>query len=232
MAYSGIINSFLSTAEVDLSWKPWLGYELQKPYMERLESFLEAELAKKKIIYPQKADIFKALSLTPYDKLKVVILGQDPYHGPNQAHGLCFSVQPGTPFPPSLQNIFKELERDLKIPTPKTGSLEHWAKQGVLLLNSVLTVEKGLAASHQNKGWELFSNNLIRLLNEKKQNLVFVLWGKYAEQKGAFIDPKRHLVLKAAHPSPFSAHRGFLGCGHFSKINAYLESVGKVPIEW
>lgn len=226
------MRSLLSMIHLNSGWQPWLSPEFEKPYMQALQLFLQTEKMQKKTVYPEMVNIFQAFNLTPYLKVKVVIVGQDPYHGPNQAHGLCFSVQPGTPSPPSLKNIFKELERDLQGFTPTTGNLERWAKQGVLLLNSVLTVEKGLAASHQKKGWEIFTDKVIHLLNEQKQHIVFVLWGKYAERKCACIDPTRHLVLKSVHPSPLSAHRGFFGCGHFSKINAYLQAMGKVPIEW
>jgi len=217
---------------LDTSWQPLLAEEFEKSYMKELKLFLRQEKDKRKIIYPRSAEVFSAFALTPIDQVKVVILGQDPYHGPNQAHGLCFSVKPGVPAPPSLLNIFKELHNDLGMPIPKTGCLEPWAKQGVLLLNSVLTVEQGQAASHQGKGWEIFTDRVIHLLNEQKQGLVFVLWGSYAQKKGCFIDEKRHLVLRAVHPSPLSAHRGFLGCGHFSKINAYLRKTGTDPIDW
>ncbi len=223
------MNTLLST--VDSSWLPWLANEFEQSYMQALQRFLKQEYAQQKTIYPEYSAIFQAFRLTPFNAVKVVILGQDPYHGPNQAHGLCFSVQAGIPFPPSLKNIFKELERDLS-KKPKTGSLAHWAEQGVLLLNSVLTVEAGLAASHQKHGWEMFSDSVIRCLNEHKKHLVFVLWGTYAQQKCNFIDENKHLVLRSVHPSPLSAHRGFLGCGHFSKINTYLQENGKTPIEW
>ncbi len=199
--------------------------------MQALHLFLEQEYTKQKTIYPEYNAIFQAFRLTTFDKVQVVILGQDPYHGPNQAHGLCFSVQPRIAFPPSLKNIFKELERDLGT-KPKTGSLVHWAEQGVLLLNSVLTVEAGLAASHQKRGWERFSDSVIRCLNEQKKDLVFVLWGAYAQQKCTFIDETKHRVLRTVHPSPLSVHRGFLGCGHFSSINAFLQEKGKKSIEW
>jgi uracil-DNA glycosylase len=210
---------------------PWLASEFEQPYMQALQVFLTQEYAKQKNIYPEYTAIFQAFSLTPFDKVQVVIVGQDPYHGPNQAHGLCFSVQPGIPFPPSLKNIFKELKRDLG-KKPKTGSLAHWAEQGVLLLNSVLTVEEGLAASHQKRGWEIFTDKVIHCLNEQKKGLVFVLWGKYAQQKCTFIDENKHLVLRSVHPSPLSAHRGFLGCGHFSSINVYLQENEKEPLAW
>jgi uracil-DNA glycosylase len=176
--------------------------------------------------------MFHAFDCCPFDDVKVVVLGQDPYHGPGQAHGLCFSVQDGIDFPPSLQNIFKELNNDLNIPMPKSGNLERWAHQGVFLLNATLTVRARQAGSHQNNGWETFTDAVVRKLAEEKEHLVFLLWGAYAQRKGEFIDINRHLVLKAPHPSPFSANRGFFGCRHFSKTNAYLEQHGKTPIEW
>ncbi len=213
-------------------WRSRLVSEFEKPYMQQLRMFLRQEKDHRKVIYPKSSEVFQSFTLTPYDQVKVVILGQDPYHGPGQAHGLCFSVRSGIPLPPSLINIFKELRDDIGIPLPKNGCLESWAKQGVLLLNSVLTVERGRAASHQGKGWEQFTDKVIGVLNEEKNGLVFVLWGGYAERKGQFIDGKRHLVLKAVHPSPLSAHRGFLGCRHFSKINTYLKQMDKSPIDW
>lgn len=206
--------------------------EFEKPYMEALQLFLQQEKDKHKNIFPKTEDILKAFSLTSYGRVKVVILGQDPYHQRGQAHGLCFSVPPGIVLPPSLQNIFKELMRDLHVQKPSTGSLEHWARQGVLLLNTVLTVEEGYAASHQKQGWETFTDHIIQRLSVQREHLVFVLWGSHAQQKCQWIDTKRHLILKAAHPSPLSVHRGFEGCGHFSKINHYLEKIGKTPIEW
>jgi uracil-DNA glycosylase len=214
------------------SWQPTLGIEFDKPYMQQLRKFLRQEKDQKKVIYPKSANVFQAFALTPIENVKVVLLGQDPYHGEGQAHGLCFSVQPGVRLPPSLMNIYKELKIDLGIPTSQNGCLENWAKQGVLLLNSVLTVEKGRAGSHQGKGWEQFTDRVIEILNEKMQGLVFLLWGAYAQKKGQFIHADKHLVLKAAHPSPFSAHQGFLGCRHFSSANAYLEKQGKSPIDW
>lgn len=214
------------------SWLEPLKGEFDQPYMAELKRFLLAEREAGKRIFPSGANWFRALDLTPLDKVKVVILGQDPYHGPGQAHGLCFSVPDGVRPPPSLVNIYKELESDLGIQRPAHGFLEHWARQGVLLLNSVLTVEMGLAASHRDRGWERFTDAVIRLVNEKQQPVVFMLWGSYAQKKAAFVDTSRHLVLKAPHPSPLSAHSGFLGCKHFSKANAFLESRGLAPIDW
>lgn len=217
---------------LEASWKEQLLAEFSKPYMQALRSFLVAEHAKGKIIYPQNSEIFHAFEHTPFQHVKVVILGQDPYHGAHQAHGLCFSVRQGVPPPPSLLNIFKELDQDLGIPKPLHGCLESWARQGVLLLNSVLTVESGLAASHQGKGWETFTDQAIRALNQYREHIVFLLWGSYAQKKGQFIDRARHLVLEAPHPSPLSAHRGFLGCKHFSKTNEYLKKHSVMPMDW
>ncbi len=214
------------------SWQQVLGAEFDKPYMQQLREFLRHEKDQKKIIYPKSANVFQAFALTPLAKVKVVILGQDPYHGPNQAHGLCFSVQPGIPLPPSLVNIYKELRDDLGIPPSSNGCLVDWAKQGVLLLNSVLTVEQGRPASHQGKGWEQFTDRTIEILNEQMKGIVFLLWGAYAQKKGQIIHTDCHYVLKATHPSPFSAHQGFLGCRHFSATNKYLERVGKTAIDW
>jgi uracil-DNA glycosylase len=214
------------------SWKAALLPELQADYMVKLQALLQAEKAAGKHIYPKDDAWFRALNLTPLDKVCVVILGQDPYHGPGQAHGLCFSVQHGVRPPPSLVNIFKELESDLGLPRPKHGFLEHWAEQGVLLLNSVLTVEMGKPGSHQKKGWEQFTDAVIRLINAKDEPVVFLLWGAYAQKKAAFVDSTKHLVLTAAHPSPLSAHNGFMGCRHFSKCNAFLESKGSPSIDW
>lgn len=220
------------SVRLESSWLQRLGDEFNKPYMVDLKAFLKQEKAQRKVIYPPSDHWFHAFDKTAFDKVKVVILGQDPYHGPGQAHGLCFSVPPGVKIPPSLVNIYKELESDLGIPMPNHGYLESWAEQGVLLLNAVLTVERGKAAAHQGHGWELFTDRVITLLNEQREHLVFMLWGSYAQKKGQFIDRKRHLVLTAPHPSPLSAHRGFLGCRHFSKANAYLESVGEGGIDW
>ena len=197
-----------------------------------LQGFLDAELAAGRTIFPPQGAWFRALALTPLDKVRVVILGQDPYHGPVQAHGLCFSVPPGVCPPPSLSNIYKELGGDLGLPRPQHGFLEHWARQGVLLLNSVLTVEIAKAASHSKKGWEPFTDAIIAQVNDKTEPVVFMLWGAYAHKKAANVDSRRHLVLKAAHPSPLSAHNGFLGCKHFSQCNAFLVSNGRPPIDW
>lgn len=214
------------------SWLQPLAEQFAAPHMQGLKSFLEAEKAAGKRIFPKGSEYFRALDLTPLDKVKVVILGQDPYHGEGQAHGLCFSVQPGVRTPPSLVNIYKELQADLGIAPPGHGFLEHWARQGVLLLNSVLTVEMGRAASHQGKGWEMFTDAVIRAVAQKDEPVVFLLWGAYAQRKAAFVDAHRHLVLKAAHPSPLSAHNGFLGCRHFSQANAFLETHGRGAIDW
>jgi uracil-DNA glycosylase len=214
------------------SWKAPLLDEFQANYMLQLRAFLLAERAAGKQIFPNGNEWLRALDLTPLDQVRVVILGQDPYHGPGQAHGLCFSVKPGVRPPPSLVNIYKELQSDLGIPRANHGFLEHWAQQGVLLLNSVLTVEMAKAASHQKKGWEQFTDAVIRLVNAKDEPVVFMLWGAYAQKKAGFVDTEKHLVLKAAHPSPLSAHNGFLGCRHFSQCNAFLESKARVPINW
>ena len=214
------------------SWETPLLPEFNSEYMAALKAFLASEKAAGKTIYPKGIEWFNALDLTPLDKVRVVILGQDPYHGPGQAHGLCFGVKPGVRPPPSLVNIYKELENDLGLTRPHHGFLEHWATQGVLLLNSVLTVEMGKAASHSKKGWERFTDAVIRLVDAKTEPVVFMLWGAYAQKKAAFVDGTRHLVLKAAHPSPLSAHNGFLGCKHFSQCNAFFESRGLSPIDW
>lgn len=221
-----------ANVKLDPSWMRVVGEEFDKPYMAALKSFLVAEKKAGKVLYPAGENWFNALNTTPFDQVRVVVLGQDPYHGPGQAHGLCFSVQKGVPAPPSLLNIFKELESDLGISMPDHGCLQHWAEQGVLLLNAVLTVERGRAAAHQGRGWETFTDACIAHLNREREGLVFLLWGSYAQKKGQLIDRKRHLVLEAPHPSPLSAHRGFLGCGHFSKANRYLEQHGQAPIDW
>lgn len=221
-----------STIKLEPSWKAVLEDAFATPQMQALKTFLKTEKAAGKIIYPRGSLIFNAMDSTPFDQVKVVILGQDPYHGPGQAHGLSFSVPKGIAPPPSLVNIFKEIEQDLSIPVPNHGCLQNWADQGVLLLNSVLTVEQRKAASHKGKGWEQFTDAIINALNQQRENLVFLLWGSYAQQKGKIIDRERHLVLKSPHPSPLSAHRGFFGNGHFSKANAYLQANGIDPIVW
>lgn len=218
--------------KLEASWMAQVGEQFATPRMQALSQFLRAEKAAGKVIYPPGRQIFAALDTTPFESVKVVILGQDPYHGPGQAHGLCFSVLPGVAVPPSLENIFKELGRDLGIPRPDHGCLLPWARQGVLLLNSVLTVERGLAGSHQGKGWEEFTDACVDALNRHREHLVFMLWGSYAQAKGKLIDRQRHLVLKAPHPSPLSAHRGFLGCGHFSRANDYLRDRGLASVDW
>lgn len=214
------------------SWLEQIGAEFEQPYMIALKQFLQKEKQARKVIYPPGSQIFNALNTTPFDNVKVVILGQDPYHGPGQAHGLCFSVQDGVPPPPSLVNIFKEIHDDLGLPIPNHGNLQAWAEQGVLLLNATLTVEQGRAGAHQGQGWEQFTDAIIHALNAKRENLVFLLWGSYAQRKGEFIDTHKHCVLKSPHPSPLSAHRGFLGNRHFSRTNAYLRSKGLSEINW
>lgn len=213
------------------SWLKHLQAEFQQPYMLQLRDFLQAEKQQRKVIYPPGQLIFNALNTTALDQVKVVILGQDPYHGPGQAHGLSFSVPDGIKPPPSLLNIFKEINQDLGIKN-HTGNLMAWAEQGVLLLNSVLTVEQSQAASHRDKGWEQFTDRIIEVINQNTNHVVFMLWGSYAQRKGQHINPQNHLILKAPHPSPLSAHRGFLGCGHFSKCNEYLTNHQIEPINW
>jgi len=214
------------------SWKTVLAGEKDQPYFESILTFLKKEKAAGKIIYPKQTDVFNALKYTPFDDVRVVIIGQDPYHGPNQAHGLCFSVQNSIPIPPSLKNIFQEIEEDLGIPTPSHGCLTKWAKQGILLLNATLTVESGKPQSHANIGWNIFTDQVIKVLNEQKEGLIFLLWGSQAQRKAEFVDRKKHYVLEAPHPSPLSAHRGFLGCGHFSKTNQLLKTMGQKEIDW
>ena len=214
------------------SWLQQIGDQFDQPYMKSLKQFLQQEKSAGKVIYPDAQQWLAAFNTTPFDQVKVVILGQDPYHGPGQAHGLCFSVQPGVRTPPSLINIYKEIEADLGIAPPRHGYLNHWAEQGVLLLNATLTVEQANAGAHQGKGWEQFTDAAIAALNEHREGLVFLLWGSYAQRKGALIDTQKHRVLKAPHPSPLSAHRGFLGCKHFSQTNAYLQQRGLNPIDW
>lgn len=217
--------------KIEESWQNVLQDEFEKPYFKKLAAFVKDEYASQKV-YPPGNQIFNAFWMCPFEEVKVVILGQDPYHGPNQANGLAFSVSDKVRTPPSLINIFKEIRSDLGQDLPPTGNLERWAKQGVLLLNATLTVRAGAAGSHQKKGWEEFTDAVIKEVNDRKENVVFLLWGAYAQKKGAFIDPNKHLVLQAAHPSPFAADRGFFGSRHFSRANAYLESVGKEPINW
>lgn len=214
------------------SWKAPLQVEFDSVYMAKLRAFLLAEKVAGKTIYPKGSQWFAAMNLTPLDQVRVVILGQDPYHGEGQAHGLCFSVQREVRPPPSLVNIFKEMKTDLAVDLPKHGNLQHWADQGVLLLNSVLTVEMGKAASHQGQGWEQFTDQIVRLVNDRAQACVFILWGAYAQRKAAFVDETRHLVLRSAHPSPLSAHHGFFGSEPFSKTNAFLLRHGLTAIDW
>ncbi len=220
--------------KIDLhsSWLEHLVGEFDQPYMQQLKQFLLLQKQAGKVIYPESKNIFNAFNSTPLDQIKVVILGQDPYHGPGQAHGLCFSVQSGIQLPPSLQNMFKELRRDLGFNIPAHGCLQAWANQGVLLLNATLTVEQARAGSHQGQGWETFTDKAIQLVNDQCQGVVFLLWGSYAQKKAVFIDMQKHLVLKAPHPSPLSAHRGFIGCGHFSIVNQHLQRCNKTPISW
>lgn len=213
-------------------WAQALGDEFEQPYMQQLCEFLLQEKAAGKVIYPPEPLIFNALNSTPLDRVKVVIIGQDPYHGPGQAHGLSFSVQQGIRPPPSLQNIFKEIQRDFGYPIPPQGDLQSWADQGVLLLNAVLTVTQAQAGAHANQGWERFTSRVIEVLNEQCEHLVFMLWGNYAQKKGQQIDRTRHLVLNSVHPSPLSAYRGFIGCGHFSAANDYLLEQGRGAIDW
>ena len=217
--------------KIEQSWKEYLVSEFEKPYFLNLVNFVKNEYATK-TIYPKGSQIFNAFEKTPFDNVKVVVLGQDPYHEPQQAHGLCFSVNDGIPLPPSLQNIYKELREDLGINPPASGNLERWAEQGVLLLNATLTVQAHRAGSHQQKGWEEFTDAVIHKIAEEKEHIVFILWGSYAQKKGSFIDPSKHLILKSAHPSPLSSYRGFFGSKPFSKANDYLTKIGKTPIQW
>jgi uracil-DNA glycosylase len=216
---------------VRTDWNPVLRAELEKPYWRPLQEFVAGERARYPV-YPSADEVFAALHLTPYAETKVLILGQDPYHGPGQAHGLCFSVRPGVPAPPSLVNIFKELQSDLGSPVPRNGSLEPWARQGVLLLNATLTVRAHKAASHQGKGWETFTDAVIRAVNDKPERVVFVLWGAYARKKRPLVDRTRHVVIESAHPSPLSASNGFFGSRPFSRANAALEAAGRTPVDW
>lgn len=217
--------------KIEESWKKQLAEEFEKEYFIQLANFVREEY-RTRTIYPPGPLIFNAFKHCPFDKVKVVILGQDPYHEPRQANGLCFSVEPGIPFPPSLLNIFKEIQDDIGRPMPTTGDLTRWADQGVLLLNATLTVRAHQAGSHQHKGWETFTDAVIHKLAESRDHIVYILWGSYAQKKGAFINPTRNLILKSAHPSPLSAYRGFFGNKHFSKANDYLIASGQTPIEW
>ncbi len=232
-----IVAEKLAPVAIHPSWKPRLDVEFAADYMSELRAYLAHRKAQSAVVFPHSSVWFNAFALTPFDDVKVVILGQDPYHGAGQAHGLSFSVREGVSIPPSLLNIFKEIDSDLgpvdePLATRRKGCLEPWAEQGVLLLNSVLTVESGEAASHQGRGWETFTDNVIKSLSAERENLVFLLWGSYAQKKGQVIDADRHLVLSAPHPSPLSAHRGFLGCQHFSKTNEWLASHGEKAIDW
>lgn len=218
--------------KLEESWKAALREEFAQPYMRELGDFLRREKAAGKVIYPPGPLIFNALDSTPLARVRVVILGQDPYHGPGQAHGLCFSVQPGVVPPPSLQNIYKELKRDLNLDIPRHGYLQHWADQGVLMLNTSLTVEQGQAGSHAKMGWHRLTDRIIEIVSAQRENVVFILWGAHAQSKAKLIDPTRHLLLKSVHPSPLSAHRGFIGNGHFSRANQFLRQHGLQPIDW
>jgi uracil-DNA glycosylase len=221
----------MSQVKIHPSWRKVLAAEFEKPYFEELRDFVKAEYQQTKI-YPPGSQIFAAFDNCPFDQVKVVILGQDPYHGPKQANGLCFSVSKAVKIPPSLRNIYQELKNDLGKPIPTHGDLQHWAKQGVLMLNATLTVRRGQAGSHQGKGWEEFTDAVVKILSAEKSGLVFLLWGSYAKRKGAVIDREKHLVLEAAHPSPLSAHGGFFGCKHFSQANKYLLLQGENEIKW
>jgi len=218
--------------KLEQDWLDHLQPEFERDYMKKLKAFLQAEKDAGKIIYPANCNIFNALNITRLADIKIVIIGQDPYHGEGQAHGLSFSVPKGVRLPPSLHNIYKEIEAEYGYKMPRSGDLTGWAEQGVLLLNATLTVENAMAGSHQKKGWEEFTDAVIRIVNEKCENVVFLLWGSYAQKKGAIIDRRKHLVLESVHPSPLSAHRGFLGNGHFKKANEYLEKQGKAAVDW
>ena len=218
--------------KIEKSWKEVLKSEFAKPYFEQIPLHIKTEKSQGKIIYPPGSVIFSAFNLTPFDKVKVVILGQDPYHGKGQAHGLCFSVQNGVPPPPSLMNIFKELQDDIGIDIPNHGNLTHWAEQGVFLLNASLTVRTGEPMSHSKIGWATFTDTVIKKISELKKNVVFILWGKFAQEKRVLIDESKHLILRSVHPSPLSAYGGFFGCRHFSKTNEYLVSKGIDPVDW
>jgi uracil-DNA glycosylase len=218
--------------KIEESWRKVLQPQFDSAYFELLTTFVRRAY-QTGVVYPPGSKIFEAFNRTPFDKVKVVIIGQDPYHGPNQAHGLCFSVQPGVAVPPSLVNIYKELSQEYQLDyTQRNGDLSHWADQGVLLLNATLTVQAGMPGSHQGKGWETFTDAAIQALSDQREHLVFLLWGSYAQKKGRIIDRRKHLVLETAHPSPLSVYRGFFGCGHFVKTNQYLEQHGLTPIQW
>lgn len=217
--------------KIAADWQAILQPEFDKPYFEQLTQFVRTEYGST-TIFPAGRNIFRAFDKCPFDDLKVVIIGQDPYHGEGQANGLCFSVNDGVAFPPSLQNIFKEIQSDLGIAIPSSGNLDRWAEQGVLLLNSVLTVRAHQAASHAGQGWEQFTDAVVRIISERKQGVVYLLWGSYAQRKGQVVDGSKNLILKCVHPSPLSVYRGFFGCKHFSQANAYLQSIGKTPINW
>lgn len=221
----------MAQVKIHPSWKNVISEEFSKEYFEKLTEFVKKEYSSK-IIYPEGKNIFRAFELCPFEDVKVVIIGQDPYHGPKQANGLCFSVNDGIALPPSLQNIYKEIETDLGVKRPTKGNLDNWARQGVLLLNATLTVRANTPGSHQKQGWEEFTDAVIKTISDKKEHIVFLLWGKYAQDKGAKIDSKKHHILKAPHPSPFSAHSGFFGSKHFSKSNEYLKSIGQKSINW
>ena len=225
-------SSSQTNLQMEESWKLKLAEEFKKDSMSELREFLKREYSLGKVIYPARSQYFLAFDLCPFDRVKVVILGQDPYHGPGQAHGLCFSVREGVPLPPSLVNIYRELKSDMGIDNGSHGDLSPWARQGVLLLNSVLTVERGLAGSHRDRGWEKLTDRVVEFLNEQEQPLVFMLWGSYAQKKADFVSPERHCILKAPHPSPLSAHRGFFNCRHFSKANEFLIKNKREPIDW
>ena len=228
----GTVMSNEPAIRLEPSWKARIGDWLLRPEMRGLSAFLRQRKAAGAAVYPPGPQIFAAFDATPFDQVKVVILGQDPYHGPGQAHGLCFSVLPGVPVPPSLDNIFKEIGQELGLPRPEHGCLLPWARRGVLLLNAVLTVEQGKAGAHQGKGWEGFTDHAIQTLASGREDLVFMLWGSYAQAKGRIIDSRRHRVLRAPHPSPLSAYRGFFGCGHFAAANEYLARRGQAPVDW
>lgn len=221
----------MADVRIASDWKQILSSEFSEPYFDELVSFVKQEYASG-TVFPAGRNIFRAFDKCPFDKLKVVIIGQDPYHGPGQANGLCFSVGEGVPFPPSLQNIFKEVSNDIGVPTPESGELDRWAEQGVLLLNAVLTVRAHAAASHAGHGWERFTDAVVRAIAQQREGVVYMLWGSYAQKKGSIVDPTRNLILKAVHPSPLSAYRGFFGCKHFSAANSYLEARGESPILW